>query len=147
MDFFVRFFPMKKARKNPQKNPPHNSPRTSFGQIPPGSLQKSFLEILLEILQAIRGVAMLLVVCNVKSRDFFWSEGVFVSQQRASGFPVSPGEVLGASREVRETSGEPLVCSYKIHSERGSREVTEELPGNFGGILGSSGTFRKLGRA
>ena len=52
------------------------------------------------------------------SRDF--SEKVFVSQERVSGFPEkgadlrgSPGtsgEVWGTSGEVRETSGEPLDC-------------------------------------
>ena len=49
-----------------------------------------------------------------------FSEKVFVSQERVSGFPEkgadlrgSPGtsgEVWGTSGEVRETSGEPLDC-------------------------------------
>ena len=44
VDFFLLFFPRKKARKNPPKNPPQNSPRTLSGKIPLGFLQKPFLK-------------------------------------------------------------------------------------------------------
>ena len=44
VDFFLLFFPRKKARKNPPKNPPQNSPGTLFGKIPLGFLQKPFLD-------------------------------------------------------------------------------------------------------
>ena len=46
MDFFVLFFPRKKAPKNPPENPPQNSPRVLVGKIPLRFLQKPFLDYL-----------------------------------------------------------------------------------------------------
>ena len=44
VDFFLLFFPRKKARKNPPKNPRQNSPGNSVGKIPLGFLQNPFLD-------------------------------------------------------------------------------------------------------
>ena len=77
-----------------------------------------------------------------------------MSHQRVSGFPETradlwggpgtSGEVWGTSGEVWETSLEPLDC-LKIHSERSSGEVAGKLPEKYREILGSPGTFQKLG--
>ena len=84
------------------------------------------------------------------------SEKVLASQERVSGFPekgATSGEARETSGEVQETSGEvwklpgnPWIA-FNFHSERTSGEVAEKLPGKFGQLPGSPGSFQKLGGA
>ena len=79
-----------------------------------------------------------------------------MSHQRVSGFPETAEDVWGSpgtSGEVRELPGNSgklpgnLRIAFKLHCERSSGEVSKELREKFGEILGSPGTFQKLGGA
>ena len=83
--FFPPNFPRKRAPKNPPKNPPQNSPGNLFRKIPLGLLQKPSLE------NCLVNMSIGMVMSN---------------HQRVSGFPETPEEVWGTSRDVRRTSGE-----------------------------------------
>ena len=82
-----------------------------------------------------------------------------MSHQRVSGFPEKGADLWGGPGnfgEVRELPGKSgklpwnlwiAAIAFKIHSEKSSGEVAGELPGKSGEILGSPGTFQKLGGA
>ena len=60
---------------------------------------------------------------------------------------LTSGEVQGTSGELSgesEKLSEHLWTALKLHIDRSSRAVAGELPGKWGEILGSPGTFQKL---
>ena len=85
-----------------------------------------------------------------------FSEKVFVSQERVSGFPekgLTSGEVPELPGKFGELPGKfgklpgNLRIAVKFHSERTSGEVAENFRGSSGKFRGSPGTAQKLGGA
>ena len=86
-----------------------------------------------------------------------YSEKVFVSQERVSGFPEKGAYLRGSPGTSGRKSGElpgkfvklpgKLWIAVKLHSERTSGEVAKNFRGSSGNFRGSPGTSQKLGGA